>query len=152
MDLSLPKRKKPYPQNAAGALVTAGALFSPTELGDPPTAGLPRLRPGPQATWQRQGVNLELLKQSAMHDFGVVLLFGIFCYPLPLCIWFELPPTAGPGQHCCQQRLKQEAHQGCQPTIRTKSMCDEEFPRTEETPTRHFRRVEGQSPPPERIP
>ena len=45
------------------------------------------------------GVTFELLKQSAMHDFGVVLLFGRFFYLLPQCCWFELPPTA--GQQCC---------------------------------------------------
>ena len=65
----------------------------------PPDFTLPRIFPRPQATWQRQGVNFELLKQSVMHDFGVVLLFGSFCYLLPLCCWFELPPTA--GQQCC---------------------------------------------------
>ena len=72
--------------------------------GNPGTANswclpLPRIFPRPQATWQRQGVNFELLKQSVMHDFGVVLLFGSFFYLLPLCCWFELPPTA--GQQCC---------------------------------------------------
>ena len=65
----------------------------------PPDFTLPRILPRPQATWQRQGVNFELLKQSVMHDFGVVLLFGSFFYLLPLCCWFELPPTA--GQQCC---------------------------------------------------
>ena len=65
----------------------------------PPAFTLPRILPRPQATWQRQGVNFELLKQSVMHDFGVVLLFGSFFYLLPLCCWFELPPTA--GQQCC---------------------------------------------------
>ena len=65
----------------------------------PPDITLPRILPKPQATWQRQGVNFELLKQSVMHDFGVVLLFGSFFYLLPLCCWFELPPTA--GQQCC---------------------------------------------------
>ena len=44
-------------------------------------------------------VNFELLKQSVMHDFGVVLLFGSLFYILPRCCWFELPPTA--GQQCC---------------------------------------------------
>ena len=65
----------------------------------PPDFTLPRILPRPQATWQRQGVNFELLKQSVMHDFGVVLLFGSFFYLPPLCYWFELPPTA--GQQCC---------------------------------------------------
>ena len=61
----------------------------------PPDFTLPRILPRPQ----RQGVNFELLKQSVMHDFGVVLLFGSFFYLLPLCCWLELPPTA--GQQCC---------------------------------------------------
>ena len=65
----------------------------------PPDFTLPRILPRPQATWQRQGVNFELPKQSVMHDFGVVLLFGSFFYLLPLCCWFELPPKA--GQQCC---------------------------------------------------